>query len=137
MCVTTLSGAGRWKRCHWIFFLWTPDEMTRNAPASERTKKNKERMKHVSWKPQMQKLLSPWNVTVTADSLEKVTIEEWILRVRRVLSVDGDDEFLNAQSFLKALEEERLLFEAKKAEREARKKAELERKKAVEEEEQV
>ena len=91
-------GSGKFKRNHYVFFIWTPDSMTEKAPPEERTKKNKERMKHVSWKDHMKDALAPCNVTVVAESLEKVGVEEWILRVRNTVVVDSNGEDLTAES---------------------------------------
>lgn len=61
---------------------------------------------------------------------KKSTLEDWILRVRKTVVVDGDDELMNAEAFQKALEAEKAHFaeKKKKQEEERKKKEELERK---------
>eukprot|EP01084_Bolivina_argentea_P050093 92105_1 len=92
-------GSGKFKRSTWVYFLWTPDTM------SIIHKKNQKRMKHVSYNGAMQNILKPWTVSLTAETKEKVTIDEWILRVKKVVVVDGDEE-ITEESFRKALEDE-------------------------------
>jgi len=118
-------GSGRFRRSHWVFFVWTPDEMTRNPNLTpqERGAKNKQRMLHVSYRAEMQKMLSPWNVAIVAETFEKVTIEDWLLRVRKTVVVDGNDELFTQEAILKALnEEEEYLKQLKLKEEEAKKK---------------
>jgi len=108
-----------------FFFVWTPDEMTRNPNLTpqERGAKNKQRMLHVSYRAEMQKMLSPWNVAIVAETFEKVTIEDWLLRVRKTVVVDGNDELFTQEAILKALnEEEEYLKQLKLKEEEAKKK---------------
>jgi len=75
-------------------------------------------MKHVSWQNQMQDLLKPFGVTIVSETIEKVTITDWILRVRKSVVVDGGDQ-INEEAFLKALEAEKQYFtQLKEKERE-------------------
>lgn len=60
----------------------------------------------------MQKAIGPFGVEVLAEEYEMVTLEDWILRVRKTVVVDG--EAIDAESFRKALEAEKAHFEEKK-----------------------
>ncbi|ETO24314.1 trichohyalin [Reticulomyxa filosa] len=50
-------GAGRFRRSHWVFFLWTPDSMARDAPPRLRTKKINERVNCANMRGAMEKLI--------------------------------------------------------------------------------
>jgi len=100
-------GEGRFRRSHWVFFLWTPDTMVTNAAPNVRSKKNVERMKYVSWQTQMQELLKPFGVTIVSETIQKVNLEDWIGRVRKSVVVDGE---LSEEAFNKALEAEKAYF---------------------------
>merc|ERR1712130_260326 len=100
------------RRTHWVYFLWTPDTM------SHEHNKGKIRMKHVSYNGAMQRLLAPWTVSLTVEHLEKVTISNWIMRVKKTVVVDGNDDF-SEEAFKKALEEEnKYILEIKQKEKE-------------------
>ena len=98
-------GSGKFKRSHWVYFLWTPDSMTHEY------KKGRLRMKYVSYNGEMQRLLAPWTVSLTVEHKEKVTIKDWIMRVKKTVVVDGADEAFSEEAFKKALEEERKYIE--------------------------
>lgn len=123
-------GEGWFTRSHWVFVCWSPDSMTKGIAQKLRKKRMSNRMKHVSWKGYMQKLIGPYGVQVLAESLDMVTLETWILRVRKTVVVDGSDDFLSPEAFLRALEAEKSHFEAirmqKEAEKEEAKRLELE-----------
>eukprot|EP01083_Nonionella_stella_P287635 979151_1 len=63
-------------------------------------------MKHVSYNGEMQNLLSPWTISLTVETKEKVTIKDWIMRVKRTVVVDGGNELFSEEAFKKALQEE-------------------------------
>ena len=123
-------GEGRFRRSHWVFVCWSPDSMTKVDSQKLKKKRMNERMVNIGYKGKMQKLIGPYGVEVLAESYEYVTLEDWILRVRRTVVVDGDDELMNAEAFKIALEAEKAHFAEKKRkqEEERRKKEELERK---------
>ncbi|ETO16826.1 hypothetical protein RFI_20511 [Reticulomyxa filosa] len=119
-------GEGRFRRSHWVFFIWTPDTMVTSTPPNIRSKKNVERMKHVSWQPQMQDMLKPFGVTIVSETLEKVALffnfekyaitkrtqkilYYWIGRVKKSVVVDGSDT-ISEEAFMKALEAEKAYF---------------------------
>jgi len=71
-------------------------------------------MKHVSWQKEMQDFLKPFGITIVSETMEKVTMQDWIGRVRKSVVVDGNDQ-LNEEAFLKALESEKQYFSQLKA----------------------
>jgi len=71
-------------------------------------------MKHVSWQKNMQDLLKPFGVTIVSETIERVTMGDWIGRVRKTVVVDGGDT-LSEEAFLKALEAEKAYFAEVKA----------------------
>ena len=123
-------GEGRFRRSHWVFVCWSPDSMTKVDSQKLKKKRMNERMVNIGYKGYMQKLIGPYGVEVLAESYEYVTLEDWILRVRKTVVVDGDDELMNAEAFKKALEAEKAHFAEKKRkqEEERRKQEELEAK---------
>ena len=135
-------GEGRFRRSHWVFVCWSPDSMVRVDSQKLKKKRMNQRMRDVGHKGFMQKAIGPYGVEVLAEDLESVTLEDWILRVRKTVVVDGHDDLMNAEAFLKSLEAEKAHFAEMKAKREEekRKKEELEKKMNAEEsssEEQV
>ena len=64
------------------------------------------RSKHVAFNGAMQSMLAPWTISLTAESLQKVTVSGWISTVKRSIIVDGADEMLTEEAFRRALEEE-------------------------------
>ena len=99
-------GEGRFRRSWWVFFLWSPQNMKNKIVKS----------KHVSWQNNMRNKLKPWSVAIEAAKKEFVTISEWILRVRKTVVVDGNDD-ISEESFRKALEaEERFIKEQRELE---------------------
>eukprot|EP01083_Nonionella_stella_P011713 33255_1 len=121
-------GEGRFRRSHWVFVCWSPDSMTKVDSQKVRKKRMSDRMVHIGFKGWMQKSIGPYGVEVLAEDYEYVTLEDWILRVRKTVVVDG--EAIDADAFRKALEAEKAHFAEMKAkkEEEKRKKEELERK---------
>jgi len=65
-------------------------------------------MKNVSWQTEMQEMLKPFGITIVSETIQKVTIEDWIGRVRKAVVVDGDQ--LSEEAFNKALEAEKSYF---------------------------
>merc|ERR1719283_66112 len=96
---------------------------------SQKLKKTRmnQRYEDLSYKGWMQKAIGPFGVEVLAEDYEMVTLEDWILRVRKTVVVDG--EAIDAESFRKALEAEKAHFEEKK--RIAEEKAHFEEKKRI------
>lgn len=94
-------------------------------------KKGRIRSKHVSYNGAMFGMLKPWTVSLSAESLQKVSIRDWILRVKKSIIVDGADETFTEEAFRKALEEEEQWIAAQK-----QKEHELRQKQQKEEEEQ-
>eukprot|EP00483_Globobulimina_turgida_P002563 UN02567 len=123
-------GEGRFRRSHWIFVVWSPDSMTKVDSQKLKKKRMSARMVNIGHKGWMQKAIGPYGVEVIAESYDYVSLEDWILRVRRTVVVDGTDELMNADAFRKALQAEKEHFnEMKQKKDEARrKKEELERK---------
>lgn len=123
-------GEGRFRRSHWVFVCWSPDSMTRVDSQKLKKKRMNQRMRDVGHKGFMQKAIGPYGVEVLAEDYESVTLEDWILRVRKTVVVDGHDDLMNAEAFLKSLEAEKAHFAEMKAkkEEERRKKEELEKK---------
>eukprot|EP01084_Bolivina_argentea_P073734 133791_1 len=123
-------GEGRFRRSHWVFVCWSPDTMTKVDSQKLRKKRMQHRMKHIGNKGWMQKAIGPYGVEVLAEDHDQVTLEDWILRVRKTVVVDGNDELMNADAFRKALEAEKEHFAEmqKKKEEQKRKKEELEKK---------
>ena len=73
---------------------------------SHEFKKGNKRMKHVSYNGEMTKLLAPWTVSLTVNHFEQVTIKNWIMRVKKTVVVDGNDDELSEEAFLAAMKEE-------------------------------
>eukprot|EP00484_Ammonia_sp_Unknown_P017155 CAMPEP_0197028038 /NCGR_PEP_ID=MMETSP1384-20130603/7842_1 /TAXON_ID=29189 /ORGANISM="Ammonia sp." /LENGTH=616 /DNA_ID=CAMNT_0042456979 /DNA_START=66 /DNA_END=1916 /DNA_ORIENTATION=- len=115
-------GEGRFRRSHWVFVCWSPDSMTKVESQKLRKQRMSDRMNHIGFKGWMQKAIGPYGVEVLAESYEFVTLEDWILRVRKTVVVDGADELMNAEAFQKALEAEKKHFEERKRKQEEEKK---------------
>jgi len=108
-------GSGRFRRNYWVYFLWTPDTMTMEH------KKGRLRSKHVSFNGEMQRMLAPWNISLTVETKEKVTIKDWIMRVKRTVVIDGDDDKFTEEEYQRALEEEAKYIAELKAKEQAAK----------------
>ncbi len=104
--------------------------MTKVDSQKLKKKRMSARMVNIGHKGWMQKAIGPYGVEVMAESYDYVSLEDWILRVRRTVVVDGTDELMNADAFNKALQAEKAHFNEMKAKKEEarRKKEELERK---------
>merc|ERR1712091_234389 len=92
-------GSGKWRRSHWIFIRWSGDDVHGIKAMTRRSE-------HLSYEKFMGDMLQPWGMEVETSVKEDVSVESLILRVRKLVVVDGNDDYdYSAKSFEVALEE--------------------------------
>merc|ERR1719319_672508 len=110
-------GAGTFRRSHWIFIHWTGQKMTG-------IKKMTERAEHNSYQKFMGEKLQPWGMVRAVQTKADVTLDQLILGVRKLVVVDGKDDFeFNSETFMQAVEEDKKIIKTKQEKvKEAKKK---------------
>jgi len=120
-------GSGTYRRSHWIMLHWSGEKM-------HGIKKMTERAEHNSWQKYMGELMAPWGMVVTCKDKSEVSVEELILQVRKLVVVDGKDDYkFDSSSYYEAIEESKKVIETKREKvEEARKRVgqELDKKRA-------
>jgi len=118
-------GSGAFRRSHWIFLHWSGEKM-------HGIKKMTERAEHNSYQKMMGEKMQPWGMVITCQDKMQVSLEEMILQVRKLVVVDGKDDYkFDSSSYFEALEESKKVIQTKQDKvEEARKRVgqELERK---------
>merc|ERR1719436_1341166 len=67
-----------------------------------------ERAEHNSYQQMMGGKLQPWGMCVSVKEKSDVTLDSLILRVRKLVVVDGKDDFeFSSETFMQALEEDK------------------------------
>jgi len=100
-------GSGSFRRSHWVFLHWSGENM-------KGIKKMTERAEHNSYQKFMGEKMSPWGMVVTCNSKEQVSLEEMILQVRKLVVVDGKDDYkFDSSSYFEALEESKKVIQTK------------------------
>lgn len=93
-------GTGRFRRTKWVFVVWS-------GPKVPMVK----RARAMSQRAALKTKLGPASVDIEAASLDDITLEAVIDKVKRAAVVDGDDvhsaeDPYSVENFMKALEEE-------------------------------
>lgn len=111
-------GSGSFRRSHWIFLHWSGENM-------RGIKKMTERAEHNSYQKFMGERMAPWGMVFTCQDREQVSLEDMIIQVRKLVVVDGKDDYkFDSSSYFEALEETKKVIQTKQEKvEEARKRA--------------
>ena len=117
-------GTGRFRRTKYIFVHWSGYALAVSILCLDGASVNSvfahcsdaveplKRGKANSYRRQASEYLAPWSIDMSATSLDQITVEEVIDKVRRATRVDGGDEEskerdpLSIDAFMDALKEE-------------------------------
>jgi len=100
-------GSGSFRRSHWIFLHWSGENM-------KGIKMMTKRAEHNSYQKFMGEKMSPWGMVFTCQDREQVSLEDMILQVRKLVVVDGKDDYkFDSSSYFEALEETKKVIQTK------------------------